>query len=212
MFAGNSEALTSVSGYGYVDRSALYRSLDDCVTVWSEDRIEDRRHHFYEIPIPAAFWDGGKRERRLTVALAYCPAVRTTRIGYRASQISYKLVQGASLDQVMRAYDAAVARDNAKPIPERARRRRFSEGARSKGTVQASDWLFNTASPKICESSWVVVVTRNDPSWGKVLSSEQEEYALVVVLSDRLAVQARLQQSLYLEVRDRVQPRGRVRV
>lgn len=211
LFAGDSEGLIHVSGYGYVNRSALYRSLDQCVPVWSEDRIEDRRHHFYEIPIPEVFWEGGKRERKLTIALAYCPAVRTTRIGYRASNLSYRLVQGASLGQVVRDYDTPVPKVAAARIRERSGKRRFSERVRSKGTVQASAWLFNQVTPKTCSDSWVVVATRNDPSWGKGLSAEQEAYALVVVLSDRLVQQVHLQRTLYAAVRQRVQARSRVR-
>ena len=73
LFAGDDEIVREVTGYGLVDRSALYRSLEDCVTLWAEESIENRRHHFYEIPVPADFWEGGRRVRELTVALAYRP-------------------------------------------------------------------------------------------------------------------------------------------
>ena len=46
LFAGDDNALRNVTGYGLVDRSALYRSLEDCVTLLAEDTIENERHHF----------------------------------------------------------------------------------------------------------------------------------------------------------------------
>ena len=92
LFVGDDDIVRELTGYGLVGRSALYRSLEDCVTLWAEESIENRRHHFYEIPVPADFWEGGRRVRELTVALAYRPSVRTTRIDYRASAISFKLV------------------------------------------------------------------------------------------------------------------------
>ena len=33
LFAGDDNALRNLTGYGLVDRSALYRSLEDCVTL-----------------------------------------------------------------------------------------------------------------------------------------------------------------------------------
>ena len=54
--------------------------------------------------------------RELTVALAYRPNVRTTRIDYRASAISFKLVNANSLDVVARWFNAAVDQDAAAKI------------------------------------------------------------------------------------------------
>ncbi|OPE12641.1 hypothetical protein APA59_33745 [Pseudomonas aeruginosa] len=36
----------------------------------------------------------------MSVTLAYSPAVRTTRLDYLATQISFRLVKGASLEEV----------------------------------------------------------------------------------------------------------------
>ena len=49
LFAADADALRNVTGYGQVDRSALCQSLEDCVTLWAAEAIENRRHHFYEI-------------------------------------------------------------------------------------------------------------------------------------------------------------------
>ena len=212
LFGDDAEALRNVTGYGHVDRSALYRSLEDCVTLWREETIENRRHHFYEIPVPDEFWEGGSRPREVTVALAFRPAVRTTRIDYRAAFISFKFVRAASLDEVAKWFNAEVDRDDATSIPEYDAGRRVPETIRSKGTVQASTWTFKKASESRRDGSWFVVVTRNDPAWGTNLSLERETYALAVVLNDRVGQQLRLRSPrLYAAIEARLRVRARVR-
>ena len=142
LFADDADALRNLTGYGQVDRSALYRSPEDCVTLLAEETIENRRHHFYEVPVPEEFWHGNARPREITVALAFRPAVRTTRIDYRAALISFKLVRAPSLDEVARWFNAEVARSDATSVPEYDGGRRFSETVRSRGTLQASTWTF----------------------------------------------------------------------
>ena len=88
LFADDSTRLRHLVGYGLVDRAGLYRSVEDCVTLWTEEAIQNRKHHFYELPIPAEFWKGDRRDRHVTVALAYRPPVRTTRIDYRGVGMS----------------------------------------------------------------------------------------------------------------------------
>ena len=202
----------NVTGYGRVERSALYRSLEDCVTLWAAEAIPDRSHHFFEIPIPGAFWQDRARVRELTVALAYRPLVRTTRVDYRAAKISFKLVRAASLDEVAGWFNAAVDPDDVTKIPERATARSLSETARSKGTVQASTWSFTRPSQETRESRWFVVVTRNDPAWGQDLSSEREPYALAITLDDRSEQQLRLvEPRLYTQIEIRLRERARAR-
>ena len=58
------------------------------------------------------------------------------------------------------------------------------------------------------ESSWFVVVTRNDPPWGQNLASEHESYALTVSVADRLAQQTRL----YTRIEAQLRARARARV
>ncbi len=207
LFTTNKNALRNLTGYGLVDRSAIYRSMENHVTLWAEESIEDRHHNFYEIPVPDEFWSGGRREREVTIALAFRPPVRTTRIDYRAVAISFKFIQAGSLDEVARSFNVAVDRDTAPNIKERDSGRRISETDRSRGTVQASTWKFEQPSRATRESSWFVVVTRNDPAWGANLSSEREPYALTVVLADRFAEQPRLYTRIEARLRERIRVR-----
>ena len=207
LFGSDTEILRRVTGYGLVDRSALFRSSEACVTLQAEESIGNRHNHFYEIPIPDDFWSSDRRDRELTVALAYRPPVRTTRIDYRAVSISFRLVQAASLDDVARAFDAALSADDAPAIGERAAGRSCSATERSRGTAQASTWTFKQPSRSVRDKPWFVVVTRNDPAWGADLSSERESYALAVLLADREAQRPRL----YAQIRARLQARARAR-
>ena len=208
LFADDENALRSVTGYGMIDRSALYRSMEKCVTLWAEESIEDRRHHFYEIPVPDEFWSPGRRAREMTVALAFRPPVRTTRIDYRAVAISFKLVPAGSPDEVARSFNAAVDKNVAPNVKERDSGRRITERDRSRGTVQASTWTFKQPTRAVRERSWFVVVTRSDPAWGSNLSSQRERYALAVTLSDRTAERPRLYTRIEARLREQIRMRA----
>ncbi len=211
LFPDDADALRNVAGYGQVDRSALSQSLEDCVTLWAQETIENRRHHFYEVPVPDEFWQGKRRPREMTVALAFRPVVRTTRIDYRAAFISFKFVRASSLDEIARWFNAEVDRDETANVPEHTAGRRFSETVRSRGTVQASTWTFTTPSRSTRDRSWFVVVTRNDPAWGANLSLEREPYALAVVLDDRRSQLQLHATNLYTQIEARLRARARVR-
>ena len=209
LFGGDADAVRMVTGYGQVDRSALYQSVETCVTLWVDESIANRSHHFFEIPIPGEFWSPGRRTRELTVAMAYRPAVRTTRLDYRAAAISFRLVQASSLQEVAERFDAATDTEDAKTIAERPDGRSISERHRSRGTVQAATWSFTQPSKAVRESSWFVVVTRNDPAWGANFSLEREPYAIAVTLTDRLSQEARLYTRIESRLRERARARAR---
>lgn len=210
LFPDEADALRNIVGYGRVNRSALYRSLDSCVTLWAEGTIQNRKHHFYEIPIPQEFWEGDRRDRKLTVALAYRPPVRTTRVDYRAVGITFSLVQAASMVEVATAFNAATDRDSHPSIRERASGRDVTARQRGRGTLQASTWTFKQPSSALRGKSWFVVVTRNDPAWGGNIAAEREPYALTVKLADRLAEEPRLYASIEARLRARSRARAEI--
>jgi len=188
------KAFRKVCGYGHVDKTALYRSLENAVTLISGSPIENRRHHFYEIPVPDEFISGGQRRvREIAVALAYTPAVRSTRIKYRASRIDFRLVTASDLEQVTTMFNKATEKDDHENIPE-LKTAAIGQQARSKGTVQADFWRFRqfTSKSKLRTQKLFVVVTRNDFLWAESLCDSAENYALVVSLSDRENAEARL--------------------
>lgn len=205
LFGNDRDKIAQTVGYGMVQTDTLYRSSEEQVTLIAEATLRNKHHHFYEIPIPESFYNAGKRSRRreITVALAHCPAVRTTRIDYKASSFQFRLVESDSLDQVVATFNAATSKDDFPNIAELNLDQTCKNQYRSKGTVQCSTWTIKRPRTH----RLFVVVTRKDPVWGESLTLEEEPYALVIRLMDRENEEARL----YSEVRAQLQARERER-
>ena len=194
------ENLLQLIGYGLTDDTALFESLDNVVTLYAEDRIENDRCQFYELPIPDEFWSGGRRTRHISVALAHTPDVRTTRLDYRMTRLWFTLVTAGDLDEV----EAAFQRNREEGMGERDRNRWISNNARKSATLQVSRWGFRG---RLADGQRVfVVITRQDSLWSTVKETP-EPYALAVVLDDRENDQAQL----YAQIRARLQERARAR-
>ena len=198
--ADGRERLLRAVGYGRVDDEALYQSLDRRVTLITDERIEADRHHFFEVPVPASWWDRARRERTVTVALAHAPEVRTTRLEYRATKIRFSFVNADTLDEV----SAAFRRNRDDGMPERSSNRLISSDQRNAGTLQVSRWHFRGP---INRNRLFVVVTRQDSPWSTV-TDQAESYGLVIVLDDRHHAEV----NLYGEVRAMLQARVRARL
>jgi len=185
-------------GYGRLDDSALFRSLDQTVTLYAEDRIDNNKCCFYELPVPDGFWSRGRHVREIGVALAYSPEVRTTRLDYRMSKLWFTLVTASSLDEVERAFQ----RNREEGMGERGNNRWISNKARKPGTLQVSRWVFK--QPLANSERVFVVVTRQDTNWSN-MTEVPEPYALTVVLRDQQ------NDGLYAQVRTRLEARVRAR-
>jgi hypothetical protein len=195
--------LLQLVGYGRIDEEALYRSVDQAVTLLAEDRIANDKCHFYELPIPPSFWSKGKRQREITVALAYSPDIRTTRLDYRMSKLWYALVKANNMDEVERAFK----KNREEGMGEIATNRWLTNNDRKVGTLQVSRWRFNLPSQR--DKKLFIVVTRQDTPWGTVADGE-EPYSLVAVLADRENAQVNV--NLYAEIRAQLDARAQARV
>jgi len=200
--------LRNILGYGAVDQLALNRSLDNEVTLIAEGTLADKRHHFYEIPIPEDFISAGKRDRELTVSLAYTSPVRSTRVAYKATRLEFRVVAAEDLDHVATMFNKATSTDDYEKIPELGNAS-LGPTLRSKGTVQADTWVFKqfNSRSKLINNRLFVVVTRNDFPWGVNLTQISEPYAITACMRDRSNQQARL----YAQIQARLQARVRIR-
>jgi hypothetical protein len=187
-----SEDIWKLCGYGEISPESLFRSTEQQLTLIAEDRIEDRKHHFYAIPIPEDFYNGPSRAREITVALAYTPAIRTTRIDYKASRIEFKLIEATNLAATIAAFNADTSSQEFPGISELKLNSNLNATSRSKGTVQSCTWKLSRVTDNRRANRPYVVVTRTDSAWGKDVSAEQEAYALVVSLSDKQGQNVRL--------------------
>ncbi len=192
-------------GYGQTDAQALFRSLDNTVTLYAEDRIENDRCQFYELPLPDNFWSNGRRTREISVSLAYTPEVRTTRLDYRMTRLWFTLVTAASLDEVEQAFQ----RNREDGMGERQSNRWIANTKRKGGTLQVSRWGFR--APLRNNQRVFVVVTRQDTIWSTV-NEQAEPYALTVVLDDRENSEAYLYAQVQAQLQARARARARARV
>ena len=202
------DILRKVCGYGQPNGQALYRSFEDVTTLIATGGIANKHHHFYEIPVPDDFVSNGRRVREITVAMAYTPFVRSTRVAYKATRMDFRLIAANNIDHAAKMFNSATSREEYERIPELSSAS-VGPQARGKGTVQASTWRFKQFDKraKLRNKRLFVVMTRNDFPWGESHSAAEERYALVVCMRDQENEEARL----YTELRNRLQARARAR-
>lgn len=192
-----------VAGYGIVDEDSLFKSSQEHVVLISEEKIENDKHQFFELPIPDDYFRKGKAIRTITASLAYSPSVRTTRLEYLATKMKFHLVNSDSLESVTAAFN----NDNKKTIesiPEcDGGKRDLTQEDRSRGTLQSSTWTFSQFNKP---RKLFLVVTRQDQAWAVNQVNHFENYALAISITDREHENARLyeQISQKLQVRERV--------
>lgn len=197
-----------VGGYGQVNESDLFRSSDNCVVLMCEEAIEKDSCQFYELPLPASYLRKAKGIRELSVTLAYSPAVRTTRLDYLATQISYRLVKGESLEAVQKSFNHEKQDQEKTRNDDAIPNRDISAQLRSRGTVQSSRWIFKQRNPA---EKWFVVVIRQDREWNHPDVLDKEPYALVVTVADRDNECAQLYTEIQATIAQQVQAREQVR-
>jgi hypothetical protein len=194
-----------LAGYGRPELNRTLLSSESCVSLTAEQSLGENQSHFYEIPFPEDFHgEPRRRVRRVTVALAHTPTTRRTRIAYKTSTVEFRIVQAASVEDVLRVFRKASAADQVPNIPEKD----FVPKAtlRGKGTVQATSRVFKQT--RATASRLFVVVTRNVAPWAQGLR-DQENYALVVVMEDESDTQVRFYTQLRARLEERVRPRLR---
>ena len=192
-----------ICGYGKVEEGSLNRSNEHEVTLIARDAIPDRHHHFYEVPLPESFIEGRQRTREVSVALAHSPAVRTTRVTYKSSEMEFRLVWADDLARVTRMFNAATSPEQYQRLPE-ANGARIGARNRGAGTVQMDCWGMSRITGQRRAQRLFVVVTRIDQNWGGELNLIEESYALAVTLRDRANLEARLYTQLQARLRTRV--------
>lgn len=215
LFDQDRDAICAVTGYGQIDDTGLTQSLENEVTLIAETSIANKKHHFYELPVPDDFVSKGRRGREISVALAYTPYVRSTRIDYRATRLSFKLVAAENISEVLTIFNQATDKetyDEIKDIGKEigASNRDITSTLRNKGTVQSATWLFKLFNSRatLKNKKLFIVVTRHDFPWGEAHSATEEKYALVAAFRDRDNEEAKL----YTQIRTRLQARGRAKV
>lgn len=207
--ANGRDAFRDIAGYVAVDEGELFRSSQNAVVLMAEEKIENNSHHFFELPLPDDFLRSQRASREIRVTLSYCPAVRTTRIDYVATKMSFRLVKDQSLESVQRHFNHSTQDETKTRNDDATSNRDISAELRGKGTVQSSTWRIKQPKPS---EKWFVVITRQDRDWGEALSFEQEDYALVVTVTDRENEEAQLYSQISQRIELKARERARARV
>jgi hypothetical protein len=193
-------------GYGRPEfRKALY-SAENHVVLLAEERIERDQTHFYEIPLPEDFLALCESERSIRVALAHSPVCRSTRISYKGSKISFKVVAEDSVDQLAERFRAGSRLDNV------AEWGAFKPGAqlRSRGTLHVAESRISRltrASQLVRGKRLFVVLTRQVEEWALDVAEAAEPYALAFLIEECDREDVRFYTQLRARVRERVRAR-----
>ena len=198
-----------VAGYGIVDEDSLFKSSEEHVVLITEERIENDKHQFFELPIPDDYFRKGKAARTISVSLAYHSSVRSTRLEYLATKMKFHLVNSGSLDEVSASFN----NENKKIVDSISEsdgtKRDITQDIRSRGTLQSSTWSFNQFNKP---RKLFLVVTRQDQPWATEQVNEFESYALAVSITDRENEEAKLYEQISQKLQSREQVKQRAKV
>jgi hypothetical protein len=99
----NREQQRRLTGYGRISAERAEASTDHRAVLLSEASILVDDVHLYRVPIPSTFFASGG-DISVSIALAYGPPVRATRLDYLANCLGVQVFHGASLAEVQGAY------------------------------------------------------------------------------------------------------------
>lgn len=97
------DAVRRVCGAGVPNLTRARFSDDHRVTLFTDTSIDQDQFYVYEIPIVDTFIKT-RGLRHISVTLAFDPPVRHTRSDYLGNRMSFRLVRGASLEEVTEFY------------------------------------------------------------------------------------------------------------
>jgi hypothetical protein len=164
------------------------------------------RFHVYEIPIPEEFL-AGRDLRTIEVTLAYDPPVRHSRFDYLGAKMSFRLIRGRALEQVIAAFRSQAG--NLNPVDSLASTKwncgmNVGPEAREGGTVQKAAFEIRRP-PRADYGDTYHLVVRCEKKWARP-EHEPQRYAIVVVLQQQGAA------NIYEQVSQRIRAAVRARV
>lgn len=192
-------------GYGISDVQRVATSSRSRVSLFSEGSLEHDKFHVYEIPIPEDF-NSVSGERHISVTLAFNPPTRHTRLDYLGVTMSFRLIRGKDLREVIEFFRA---RKKEEGSPEKLGSHDCTmyptPSFRDNGTVQKAVF---TAKQKLSYGSTYYLVVRCESVWATEELGPQN-YSVVATLEH-----TNEEVDLYTEISGRVQEtiREKVRV
>ena len=171
------------------------------VVLYTDDTIGLDRFYVYEVPIPQEFSET-KGTRYIRVTLAFDPPTRHTRADYLGVEMSFRLVRGKSLTDVIDFYKKRNKEVDGE-VPELEGKYDCSFDPKSRvrecGTLQSATFTMNR-NPAAEYGEICYLVVRCERKW---VADDflKQRYAVAVELSHEVDIR------LYERVRERVQVR-----
>ena len=195
-----------VCGYGKPDPERAGFSAPNRVALMAEGELPIDSFHVYELPIPATFCSTRGR-RQIVVSLAYDPPTRHTRVDYLGVRMSFRLVRGKTLDEVVQAYRRH-GRDEGDPPSLAGSSCQCNmwpgPSLRDTSTLQKAS-LSMARNPLARYGNTYYLVVRAERRWAPVEVTHQT-YAVAVMDEHEALI------DLYAEIRQRTEISARVRV
>jgi hypothetical protein len=200
------DSVRMVCGFGRPDLDLARFSEEDRAVLLAESELGHDNFHVYEIPIPDEFLTS-RDPRTVEVTLAYDPPVRHSRLDYLGVKMSFRLIRGRNLEEVIGSFRSLVGNQN--PMDGLASTRwncKMTPGpdAREGGTVQKAIFAM-TRPPKIEYGNTYHLVVRCEKKWARIEHAPQR-YSVVVALRQQGAV------NIYQQVSQRIRAAVRARI
>ena len=195
-----------VCGYGKPDAERAGFSTPNRVALIAEGELPIDSFHVYELPIPETFCNTRGR-RQIVVSLAYDPPTRHTRVDYLGVRMSFRLVRGKTLEEVVQAY-RRLGRDEGHPPSLAGSSYQCNmwpgPSLRDTSTLQKASFRM-THNPRAEYGNTYYLVVRAERRWAPVEVTHQT-YAVAVMEEHEALI------DLYAEIRQRTEISVRVRV
>lgn len=195
-------AVRNLCGYGIANSEMASTSDTNRVVLYADDEIGMDKFFVYEVPIPHVF-SSTKGTRRIRVTLAYDPPTRHTRVDYRGVEMSFRLVRGKTLGQVIDHFKKRSKEEGKPPKLEGRFDCGFDIGptTRERGTLQCDTFtMAQNPAPEYNDTYYLVVRCENQWNPDEFL---KQRFAVVVELSHHENI------GLYQRVSERVRVRQR---
>lgn len=176
-----------LTGYGAVSASRAEASADHRVVMVSEASIVIDEVHIYVVPMPATFFVSGG-VFVVSVALAFDPPVRATRLDYLANRMNFQAYFGVSVDTVRDAYareiQMPVVEEETSQAPSQLRSSQLdlqpANADRSRGAHQFGTYRRTQRFPSD-RGREIVIAVRNVNRWDA--AEARQDYALAVTFA-----------------------------
>ncbi|MBY4110005.1 S8 family peptidase [Rhodococcus fascians] len=190
-----------IYGHGLPTTPSATTSDAHRVTMTFDGSLPVDTVQIHPIPVPDDFRSGSKRDRSITVALAFDPPVRRQRREYLAGTMKFEVYRDVDPDELALILQRQDPDDPSDPISDR-RKLNFQPGVTTftHSTLQLRNWVGKQSFPNDADTFYIAV-THKAQTWARNSEYDRQDYALAVTLEDRDLATANLHQILRSRLR-----------